>query len=132
MMMVACSASAAGGFATPEKLSCPDTRTPRLSRSAGTVTAPSATVTTALAKRVGIGAEGGAVSDAYEQVEVSSVPFLRFVANKGPKNEAANYSFVLRGYVRHWLANVWSEYDRIKLTDIVASKEKSGSRASSK
>ena len=28
---------------------------------------------------------------------------------------------MLRGYVRHWLANVWSEYDRIKLTDIVGS-----------
>jgi len=56
---------------------------------------------------------------AYEQVEVASVPFLRFVANKGIHDEAANYSFVLRGYVRHWLANVWSEFDRIKLTDIV-------------
>ena len=51
---------------------------------------------------------------AYEQVEVSSVPFLKFVANKGVHDEAANYSFVLRGYVRHWLANVWSEFDRIK------------------
>ena len=49
------------------------------------------------------------------------MPFLKFVANKGPRDEAANYSFVLRGYVRHWLANVWSEYDRIKLTDIVGS-----------
>ncbi|MBV9562975.1 MAG: hypothetical protein JOY90_21415 [Bradyrhizobium sp.] len=58
---------------------------------------------------------------AFEQVEVSSVPFLKFVANKGINDEAANYSFVLRGYVRHWLANVWSEYDRIKLTDIVGS-----------
>jgi len=29
---------------------------------------------------------------------------------------------VLRGYVRHWLANVWSEYDRIRLTDIVGAK----------
>jgi len=56
---------------------------------------------------------------AYEQVEVASVPFLKFVANKGVHDEAANYSFVLRGYVRHWLANVWSEFDRIKLTDIV-------------
>ena len=56
---------------------------------------------------------------AYEQVEVSSVPFLKFVANKGVNDEAANYSFVLRGYVRHWLANVWSEFDRIKLTDLV-------------
>jgi hypothetical protein len=58
---------------------------------------------------------------AYEQVEVASVPFLKFVANKGPLDDAANYSFVLRGYVRHWLANVWSEFDRIKLTDIVGS-----------
>ena len=58
---------------------------------------------------------------AFEQVEIASVPFLKFVANKGIHDEAANYSFVLRGYVRHWLANIWSEYDRIKLTDIVGS-----------
>jgi hypothetical protein len=57
---------------------------------------------------------------AYEQVELASVPFLSFVANKGLKGDAANYSFVLRGYVRHWLGNVWAEYDRIKLNDIVA------------
>jgi len=44
------------------------------------------------------------------------------VANKGKEDEAANYSFVLRGYVRHWLANVWSEFDRIKLTDLVGAK----------
>jgi hypothetical protein len=37
------------------------------------------------------------------------------------RDDAANYSFVLRGYVRHWLANVWSEFDRIKLTDVVGS-----------
>jgi hypothetical protein len=58
---------------------------------------------------------------AFEQVELASVPFLTFVANKGPKGDAANYSFVLRGYVRHWLGNVWGEYDRIKLNDFVAS-----------
>jgi len=57
---------------------------------------------------------------AYEQVELASVPFLTFVANKGLKGEAANYSFVLRGYVRHWLGNVWAEYDRVKLNDIIA------------
>ena len=56
---------------------------------------------------------------AYEQVELASVPFLTFVANKGLKGDAANYSFVLRGYVRHWLGNVWAEYDRIKLNDII-------------
>jgi hypothetical protein len=58
---------------------------------------------------------------AYEQVELASVPFLTFVANKGPRGDTANYSFVLRGYVRHWLGNVWGEYDRIKLNEIVAS-----------
>jgi hypothetical protein len=58
---------------------------------------------------------------ACERVELASVPFSTFVANKGPNGEAANYSFVLRGYVRHWLDNVWGEYDRIKLNDIVAS-----------
>lgn len=61
---------------------------------------------------------------AYEQVEVASVPFLKFVANKDTKDAAANYSFVLRGYVRHWLGNVWGEFDRIKLTEIVGSKDK--------
>jgi hypothetical protein len=29
---------------------------------------------------------------------------------------------VLRGYVRHWLGKVWAEYDRVRLTDIVAPK----------
>ncbi len=31
---------------------------------------------------------------AYEQVELASVPFLTFVANKNQKGEPANYSFV--------------------------------------
>jgi hypothetical protein len=59
---------------------------------------------------------------ACEQVEVAGVPFLTFVANKGPSGDAANYSFVLRGYVRHWLGNVWAEFDRVKLKDITAAK----------
>jgi hypothetical protein len=57
---------------------------------------------------------------ASEQVELAGVPFVSFVANKNAAGDTANYSFVLRGYVRHWLGNVWAEYDRIKLTDIVA------------
>jgi hypothetical protein len=56
---------------------------------------------------------------ATEQVELASVPYLTFIANKKQSGEPASYSFVLRGYVRHWLANVWSEFDRIKLTDLV-------------
>jgi hypothetical protein len=60
---------------------------------------------------------------ACEQVELASVPFLTFIANKKATGEAAAYSFVLRGYVRHWLGNVWAEYDRIKLVDIVSTRE---------
>jgi hypothetical protein len=56
---------------------------------------------------------------AYEQVELASVPFSTFIANKSENGETANYSFVLRGYVRHWLGQVWDEYERIKLKDIV-------------
>jgi hypothetical protein len=59
---------------------------------------------------------------ACEQVEVASVPFVTFIANKTDAGEAAAYSFVLRGYVRHWLGNVWAEYDRVKLTQIVEPK----------
>jgi hypothetical protein len=65
---------------------------------------------------------------ACEQVEVASVPYVSFVANKNAKGEAANYSFVLRGYVRHWLGNVWGEYDRVKLVDLVSSKAESNVR----
>ena len=59
---------------------------------------------------------------ATEQVELASVPYLTFIANKKQSGEPASYSFVLRGYVRHWLGNVWAEYDRISLTDIVAAR----------
>src|SRR5205809_5630227 len=59
---------------------------------------------------------------ATEQVELASVPYLTFIANKKQSGEPASYSFVLRGYVRHWLGNVWAEYDRINLTDLVTAK----------
>ena len=57
---------------------------------------------------------------ACEQVEIASVPYVSFVANKGSNGQAAAYSFVLRGYVRHWLGNVWAEFDRVKLIDLLA------------
>jgi hypothetical protein len=56
---------------------------------------------------------------ACEQVELASVPFITFIANKKADGESASYSFVLRGYVRHWLNKVWSEYDRIKLNEVM-------------
>jgi hypothetical protein len=53
---------------------------------------------------------------------------VSFIANKTAQEEPANYSFVLRGYVRHWLGNVWSEYDRVKLIDLVSPKAEDNAR----
>jgi hypothetical protein len=57
---------------------------------------------------------------ACEQVEVASLPYFSFVSNRTAKGEPAQFSFVLRGYVRHWLGQVWSEFDRVKLNEIVS------------
>ncbi len=65
---------------------------------------------------------------ATEQVEVASVPYVQFVANKNAKGEAANFSFVLRGYVRHWLGQVWGEYDRVKLGELLSPKAENNVR----
>jgi hypothetical protein len=52
---------------------------------------------------------------ACEQVELAGVPYVSFADNK-------KYSFVLRGYVRHWLGQVWREYDRVKLVELISQK----------
>jgi hypothetical protein len=66
---------------------------------------------------------------ACEQVELASVPFVDFIENKNASGDAASHSFVLRGYVRHWLGNVWKEYDRVRLPEIVDVRETTGGRA---
>jgi hypothetical protein len=68
---------------------------------------------------------------ACERVELASVPYMSFIANTDAKGQAADYSFVLRGYVRHWLGNVWAEFDRVKLIDAAAPElpRKSAARA---
>jgi hypothetical protein len=60
---------------------------------------------------------------AAERVDLASVPFTAFIANKNKSGDAASYSFVLRGYVRHWLETIWAEYDRVRLTDLIEAKE---------
>lgn len=66
---------------------------------------------------------------ACEQVELASVPFVGFMENRSSNGRAASHSFVLRGYVRHWLGNVWHEYDRVELPDIVEVSEPTAARA---
>jgi hypothetical protein len=63
------------------------------------------------------------VEMAAEQVELASVPFASFIANKRQGGDPASYSFVLRGYVRDWLDNVWADYDRTDLLDILGARQ---------
>jgi hypothetical protein len=49
---------------------------------------------------------------AYEQVELAGVPFSNFIANRTADGRPGNYSLVLRGYVRTWLMQVASEYEK--------------------
>jgi hypothetical protein len=56
---------------------------------------------------------------AYEQVEIAGAPFLTFVANETTEGKPAEHSFVLRGYVRSWLARVADEFQRVGLLDLI-------------
>jgi hypothetical protein len=60
---------------------------------------------------------------ACEQVELAGAPFLAFASNRKASGEATNNSFVLRGYVRHWLGTVWAEYARVRLNELVSQPE---------
>lgn len=61
---------------------------------------------------------------AYEQVELAGTPFSTFIANQTADGEPADHSFVLRGYVRTWLARVADEFERVGLLDLVNSTSK--------
>jgi hypothetical protein len=69
---------------------------------------------------------------ANEKVELAAVPFATFVADKTANGLAAGNSFVLKGYVRHWLDSVFVEYDRVRLTDIMDEADSSGKSRSAK
>jgi hypothetical protein len=56
---------------------------------------------------------------AYEQVELAASSFSTFVANRTLHGQSADFSLVLRGYVRNWLSLVNKEYDRIGLLERV-------------
>lgn len=56
---------------------------------------------------------------AYEQVEIAGTPFSTFIANQDAAGEPADHSFVLRGYVRTWLAKVADEFERVGLLELI-------------
>ena len=52
---------------------------------------------------------------AYEQVDLAGVTFSDFIANQNAKGGAGKFSFVLRGYVRKWMADLDAELGRLNL-----------------
>lgn len=52
---------------------------------------------------------------AYEQVDLAGVTFSDFVANKTAKGADADFSFVLRGYVRKWMQDIDAEFGELEL-----------------
>lgn len=52
---------------------------------------------------------------AYERVDLAGATFKDFIENRAPDGAPGQYSFVLRGYVRKWCADIDSEFERLDL-----------------
>lgn len=52
---------------------------------------------------------------AYEQVDVAGVTFKDFIDNRAADGSQGKFSFVLRGYVRKWCAEIDEEFGRVKM-----------------
>ncbi len=52
---------------------------------------------------------------AYEAVDLAGTTYSDFANNKTPKGDNANYSFVLRGYVRKWMADLDAEFEQLDM-----------------
>lgn len=61
---------------------------------------------------------------AYEQVDLAGVTFSDFVANKTSAGEDANFSFVLRGYVRKWMADIDQEFNELDMIKAIMSSKR--------
>ncbi len=60
---------------------------------------------------------------AYEQVDLAGVTFSDFVANKSADGEGADFSFVLRGYVRKWMSDIDAQIEQLDMVkNIMAEK----------
>ncbi|MEO6609423.1 MAG: hypothetical protein ABIN69_13245 [Aestuariivirga sp.] len=52
---------------------------------------------------------------AYEQVDVAGVTFKDFIENRAADGAQGKFSFVLRGYVRKWCAEIDAEFARVQM-----------------
>jgi len=49
----------------------------------------------------------------YETVDTNSVPFRSFIQNKTLDGQPANFSLVLRGYCRKWVADIFAQFAKM-------------------
>ena len=52
---------------------------------------------------------------AYEQVDLAGVTYKDFIENRAADGQPGKFSFVLRGYVRKWCAEIDEEFSRVKM-----------------
>lgn len=52
---------------------------------------------------------------AYEQVDVAGVTFKDFIDNRAADGAQGKFSFVLRGYVRKWCAEIDAEFAHVQM-----------------
>ena len=62
---------------------------------------------------------------AYELVDLAGVTFSDFIANKNAKGRDADFSFVLRGYVRKWINDLNGEFEKLDLVKTLLTPDES-------
>ena len=62
---------------------------------------------------------------AYEQVDLSGVTFSDFVSNINADGSDGSFSFVLRGYVRKWIADLDAQLGDLDMVKSILSGKRS-------
>ena len=63
---------------------------------------------------------------AAEQVDLADVTYKNFIDNKDSQGKSADFSFVLRGYVKKWCSEIDDEFDQLRLIQMLTSGGGSG------
>jgi hypothetical protein len=65
---------------------------------------------------------------AAEQVDLANVTYKNFVDNKDSDGKPANFSFVLRGYVKKWCDDLDAEFGQLRLVQMLTGGGDGGSK----